>query len=101
MSDPATWHFLLSILTSIGYREIQARAIIGRKLRDWSEQDVCDAFEAAAGKADPVSYASKILNTRPKRVNGQARLAPADTVTSEQSREAYARHRDKLKEKLR
>ena len=120
---PETWEFCLAILIGAGYREIPARAIIGKKLRDHHEKDVVQAFEAAAGKADPVGYASKILRSKAKRTDpavphlGDQLLAAQrsdgavatgkddqisqDRTTPKERHEAYMRHRDKLMAKLR
>ena len=104
MSDPETWTLGVSLLTDQGIKERSARAFIGSLLRDWDEATVADAIRAAVGKADAAAYIKAVLSAKPKLKHRQGRLkdeAVLPLLTPSQSREAYARHRDELKAKLR
>ena len=72
MTSPETWNLCLAILVGAGYREVPARAIIGRCLSQYKEEDVIEAFHDAAGKVDPVAYARKVLSKKPRKMNGRS-----------------------------
>ena len=72
MTSPETWNLCLAILVGAGYREVPARAIIGRCLSQYKEEDVIEAFQDAAGKVDPVAYARKVL-----KINGRSSSSAA------------------------
>ena len=57
----------LKILTSAGTTEKAARTFLGMCLSKWADTDVRDALLQSAGKVDPVSYARKILGTKPEK----------------------------------
>jgi len=77
LTSPETWNLCLAILVGAGYREVPARAIIGRCLSQYKEEDVIEAFQDAAGKVDPVAYARKILSKKPRKINGRSSSSAA------------------------
>jgi hypothetical protein len=87
MVDPATWDLALSVLISAGHKEINARALVGRWLSDYEETDVVDALTKAMGKADPKSYAIKVLKCRKKKVRKVQDQLPLAPQTPPASRE--------------
>jgi hypothetical protein len=58
----------LSLLTSAGVAELQARQFLGMLMSSWEERDILDALLASVGKVDPRAYAKKILQGKPKKV---------------------------------
>lgn len=64
--DPI-WGPGLSILTSTGIPEGQARAFVGTLMANWEQADVLAALTAASGKADPRAYSRKILSAKPRK----------------------------------
>lgn len=85
MISPETFNLALAVLMDAGHKELSARRIIGLWVRDYAEQDILEAAQAAAGKVDPVAYINKILKSRPvanRRIQNQLELTPAEPVAS-------------------
>lgn len=64
--DPI-WGEGLNVLLQGGVQESQARSFIGLQLASWKPQDVLEAIQAAAGKADVRGYVRGVLRTKPKK----------------------------------
>jgi hypothetical protein len=85
--SPETFNLALAVLMDAGHKELSARRIIGVWVRDYAEQDILEAAQAAAGKVDPVGYIKKILQARPvgnRRIQNQLELTPAEPVASQE-----------------
>jgi len=88
MIAPETWALCVAVLTDAGYKEPSARTLIGRQLVDWDEITVVEAYQAAAGKADPKGYALAVLKGKPKKrppENPQLRLVMESPPASKET----------------
>ena len=62
------WGEGLSLLTSAGIQEPNARRFIGMVLGEYEEGVVLAALNASIGKADPLAYCRGVLKSKPKKV---------------------------------
>lgn len=103
LTSPATWELCLAVLTGAGYREVPARAIIGRLVKQYQDEDVAEAFQAAAGKVDPVAYARKWLKFKGRSLEirqpalGSPTQESEPPASPETARRAIERARNMLK----
>ena len=66
----AIWSDGLRVIMDTGVTEDNARRFIGMLCAEWEDAQVIEALRASVGKAEPKSYARKLLASRPKK--GQA-----------------------------